>query len=262
MDFVGTRRWGSRVSAPPSQADIKCWEHRAEAASYRGTEGDPAEIMGLATLCLANADSRGSHRISGLVEELQLHCARRLPLVNFSECEDIMKLLAGSRVLLLSLVGIAALYSCRRAAAQDANDKPIVASAAAAKFTTIPVAPKCFTIAVDKGDPFAGPSVILARFAPGCVAPFHWHTPNESVMAVSGSLELQMKDDKPMVAHHGDYLYLPSHHAHRATCRGAAPCLVFLTSDAAFDIHWVDDSGKEISLEDAVANVKQAKKRP
>lgn len=81
-------------------------------------------------------------------------------------------------------------------------------------------------------------------------------------MMVSGSLEVQMKGDKAMVAHHGDYLYLPPHHVHRATCQGAAPCLVFLTSDAPFDIHWVDDAGQEISLDAAMAKVKPQHKQP
>ena len=42
-------------------------------------------------------------------------------------------------------------------------------------------------------------------------------------------------------------------------CTGAAPCTVFLTSDAAFDIHWVDADGKEISLADALKVAKSAK---
>ena len=147
-----------------------------------------------------------------------------------------------------------------RVVAQDSQDQPIAATAAKAKFSAIPNAPKCFTIAVEKGDPSKGASVILARFAPGCVAPFHWHTPTETVMMASGALELQMKDDKPMVAHRGDFVYMPSHHAHRATCQGSAPCLVFLSSDGAFHVHWIDDSGKEITLEAAMQNVKTPKK--
>jgi quercetin dioxygenase-like cupin family protein len=163
-----------------------------------------------------------------------------------------MKLLVGSRVLLLGLLAIAAFGPVRRAAAQDSQDKPVVAPAVAAKFTAIPTAPKCFTIAVEKGDPAAGASVILAKFAPGCVAPFHWHTPTETVMVVSGSLEVQMQGDKAMTAHRGDFLSMPPRHVHRATCQSSAACLVFLSSDAAFDIHWVDASGKEISLEAAM----------
>jgi len=134
----------------------------------------------------------------------------------------------------------------------QAVESPIVGPVSAAKFMAIPNAPDCFTIAVEKGDPMKGPSVILARFAPHCVAPFHWHTPGETLMAVSGALETQMKDNKAMVVHAGDFVYLPSRHVHRANCTGAEPCLVFLSSDAAFDIHWVDAAGNEIPFEQAV----------
>jgi hypothetical protein len=69
-----------------------------------------------------------------------------------------------------------------------------------------------------------------------------------------------MKGDKAIVARSGDFVYLPSHHVHRATCHGSAPCLVFLSSDAAFDIHWVDEEGKEIPFEQAVKPAKTTTK--
>jgi quercetin dioxygenase-like cupin family protein len=151
----------------------------------------------------------------------------------------------------ISVLLLVVLISVVRVAAQGAADTPIVNPAAGVKFGPIPNAPECFTVAVEKGDPFKGPSVILAKFAPGCVAPFHWHTPVETVMVVSGALEVQMKGDQPFVAHGGDFADMPSRHVHRATCQGAEPCLVFLGSSAAFDVHWVDADGKEISLEAA-----------
>jgi quercetin dioxygenase-like cupin family protein len=161
-----------------------------------------------------------------------------------------------SRVRRTTLLFTLAIWcSTARLAAQE-NNTPIVNPAAAAKFAAIPNAPPCFTIAVEKGDPSKGPSVILARFAPHCVAPYHWHTPSETAMVASGTLETQMKGDKAIVAHSGDFVYLPSQHVHRATCNGTAPCLVFLTSDAAFDIHWVDAEGKEIPLEQAMKPAK------
>ena len=144
--------------------------------------------------------------------------------------------------------------------ATQATENPIVNPAAAAKFAPIPNAPECFTIAVEKGDSAKGPSVILARFAPHCVAPYHWHTPSETAMVASGALEIQMKGDHAIVARSGDYAYLPSHHVHRATCNGASPCLVFLSADAAFDIHWVDAEGKEIPFEQAVKPTKATSK--
>ena len=163
------------------------------------------------------------------------------------------------RICAFLVVFAASIMGQSRLAAQGTEEKPIVTAATDAKFAAIPNAPDCFTIAVERGDPTKGPSVILAKFAPGCVAPFHWHTPSETAMVVSGSLQATMKGDKPFVAHHGDFLYLPAHHVHRAACLGAAPCVVFLTSDAAFDIHWVDAAGQEIPLEAALKAVKSAK---
>jgi quercetin dioxygenase-like cupin family protein len=144
--------------------------------------------------------------------------------------------------------------------AAQATDSPIVSPAAGAKFAPISNAPECFTVAVEKGDPTKGPSVILARFAPRCVAPYHWHTPSETAMVASGTLETKMKGDKAVVARSGDFVYLPSHHVHRATCNGTSPCLIFLSSDAAFDVHWVDAEGKEIPFEQAVKPTKATAK--
>ena len=158
---------------------------------------------------------------------------------------------SSARVLLVVLAAVSVI-GVVRLAAQDSADQPIVSPAASAKFGPVPNVPPCFTIAVERGDPAKGPSVILARFAPACVAPFHWHTPTETAMIVSGSLEVQMKGEKAFVGHHGDFVFLPSHHVHRATCMGSAPCLVFLASDAAFDVHWVDAAGQEIPLEAAL----------
>ena len=157
------------------------------------------------------------------------------------------------------VLGAVSIIGTAHLAAQGTEEKPIVATAATAKFGAIPNAPECFTVAVERGDPTKGPSVILARFAPGCVAPFHWHTPSETAMVVSGSLQVQMKGDTAFAAHHGDFVYFPPRHVHRATCLGSAPCLVFLTSDAAFDIHWVDAAGQEIPLETAMKGVRPAK---
>ncbi len=164
------------------------------------------------------------------------------------------------RVFLLVLTAVSIIALPRRLAAQGTEVKPIVTTAASAKFGTIPNAPACFTVAVERGDPSTGPSVLLAKFTSGCVAPWHWHTPNETVMVVSGSLEFQMKDDKASVARHGDFVYLPEHHVHRATCLGSTPCMIFLSSDAAFDVHWVDAAGQEIPLETALKNAKPATK--
>jgi hypothetical protein len=56
----------------------------------------------------------------------------------------------------------------------------------------------------------------------------------------------------------GDYLHLPSKHVHQFTCITA--CKLFLAIDAAFDIHYVDASGNEISPDDALKAKAHTKK--
>jgi hypothetical protein len=46
---------------------------------------------------------------------------------------------------------------------------------------------------------------------------------------------------------------MPSKHVHRFTCTQA--CTLYVYSDAAFDIHYVDDQGKEIPSEEALKKV-------
>ncbi len=114
-------------------------------------------------------------------------------------------------------------------------------------FAALPGLPNCTTGAVQSGDPSKGPSVILAKAENGCVIPWHWHTPNEHVMIVSGSAKLEMKDGKSAVLGPGGYALMPSKHVHEFTCTSA--CSLFISSDAAFDIHYVDAKGQEIPPE-------------
>jgi len=139
-----------------------------------------------------------------------------------------------------------------------AEDKMVYAGRATSKFVSFPGLPTCTTNSVQNGDPSTGGSVILARSAAGCTVPWHWHTPNEQLMIVSGSATVAMKDGAPTALQAGDYLSLPGKHVHQFTCVTA--CMMFVVSDAAFDIHYVDASGKEISPDEALKS--QTKRRP
>src|SRR5262249_38360888 len=147
---------------------------------------------------------------------------------------------------------ICAFLLCSVPTLRGQDDKPVVARAAATKFGPAPNAPDCFTISAVRGNPSQAASVLLARFAPGCVAPYPSHTPSETVMIVGGALEFQMRGDKAMLVHRGDFAYMPPKHVHRATCTGSAPCLVYLSAEGPFDVHWVDADDKEITLEAAM----------
>src|SRR5205823_5189833 len=93
-------------------------------------------------------------------------------------------------------------------------------------------------------------AVIMAKVATGCVIPWHWHSASEELMFVSGSAKVDMKEGAPARMHAGDYLHLPSKNVHQFSC--VAACSFFIITDAAFDIHYVDASGKEIPLDEAI----------
>ena len=122
------------------------------------------------------------------------------------------------------------------------------------KFAPMAGLPSCITLAAESGDPSKGPSVIVFRGTAGCLIPWHWHTPTEHVMMVSGSAKVEMKGGSSATLGPGGYAMMPSKHVHQFTCTTA--CSAFLNSDGAFDIHYLDASGKEISPDAALAKNK------
>ena len=129
------------------------------------------------------------------------------------------------------------------------------------KFTPIPDMPACASAAILRGEPRSGPAWVLLKLASGCRVPWHWHTANETLVVISGRGTVAMKDGPPLRFAPGAYASLPSHHMHQASCSRA--CLLFNGADAAFDIHYVDASGEEISSNQALkppARTKRMKK--
>lgn len=111
--------------------------------------------------------------------------------------------------------------------------------------------PPCITLAVESGDPTKGEAMIVFKAPAGCKIPWHWHTPAEHVMIVSGAAKLEMKDGKSAVLTAGGYGLVPRKHVHQFTCVKA--CTTFISCSSAFDIHYVDADGKEIPVEAALA---------
>ena len=112
----------------------------------------------------------------------------------------------------------------------------------------------CEVNGLEAGDPAKPGSIFVEKFAPGCPIPWHWHTPNEHVMMVGGTFNFEIKGEKPVQIHAGDFVLIPSRHVSQTTCVGPEPCVNFLYTDAPMDIHFVDDAGAEISLDQAVKN--------
>jgi quercetin dioxygenase-like cupin family protein len=127
------------------------------------------------------------------------------------------------------------------------------------KYTTVPDMPDCATAAILRGDPRSGPAWVLLKLASGCRVPWHWHTANETLVVISGRGSLAMKDGRPLKFVPGAYASLPSRHMHQASC--ARSCLLFSGADAAFDIHYVDANGEEISARKALVPSPKTKQR-
>ena len=155
------------------------------------------------------------------------------------------------QVLVLSLMPFAA--DCARSQGITAHAAGL--NLGEMKFASVPGIPACSTASVQNGNPAKGPSILLAKAETGCTVPWHWHTPNEHLMLVSGVATLEMKDAKPLTLRAGGYALMPSKHVHQFRCTSA--CLFYVHSDGAFDTHYVDDMGKEVALEDALKAVKQ-----
>ncbi len=138
------------------------------------------------------------------------------------------------------------------AAAQNDNGMAF-AAASKSKFINLPNLPSCMTVAIQRGDPSKGPSVLLLKLQAGCTVPWHWHTVGEGLMIVSGTGKAEMKDGQPAAMQKGDYVYLPGKMVHQFVA--TSPVLMFDVPDGAFDIHYVDQAGNEIPLGDAIKKV-------
>jgi quercetin dioxygenase-like cupin family protein len=161
------------------------------------------------------------------------------------------------RALVIMLGAAAVVGESARAPASDPG--PMVAmSPQTMTFAPIPTMPRCASGAILRGNPRSGPAWVLLKLASGCRVPWHWHSANEDLVIVSGRGTMEMKDGPPLQFVPGAYVSLPNHHVHRASCSRA--CLLFSIADGAFDIHYVDTSGKEIDADRALGQSAKTKR--
>jgi mannose-6-phosphate isomerase-like protein (cupin superfamily) len=159
------------------------------------------------------------------------------------------------------ILGIAlAVIIPARVPARDPDPEPMrVVDPATAKYIAIPDMPPCVTAAILRGDPRSGPAWVLLKLTAGCRVPSHWHTANEDLVVISGQGTIAMDAGPPLRFVPGALAALPSHHVHHASC--TRTCLLFSIADAAFDIHYVDASGNEISAAQALKAPASTKRR-
>lgn len=98
-----------------------------------------------------------------------------------------------------------------------------------------PFLPKGCQIAVLHGDP-AKPNVdIFFKVPANATIPRHWHTSAERMVLVSGELHVTYDGQKTTVLKPGMYAYGPAKLPHKAECRKAGPCVLFIAFEEPLD---------------------------
>jgi hypothetical protein len=65
-------------------------------------------------------------------------------------------------------------------------------------------------------------------------------------MIVRGTARFDMKDAKSVTLTPGGFAIMASQHPHQFNCI-KGPCEIYVHSDAAFDLHYVDKAGNEMT---------------
>jgi quercetin dioxygenase-like cupin family protein len=99
--------------------------------------------------------------------------------------------------------------------------------------------PDCLQFSLENGDLKTGPSTAIMKATPGCVVAPHYHTAEEQLIIVRGSVSTGMEGMSDTVLEPGGFAMMPSKRVHWFTCTQKEECLMFVTFDRAYDIVWV-----------------------
>jgi len=95
--------------------------------------------------------------------------------------------------------------------------------------------PKGCEIAVLHGDPAKNNADIFFRVPVNSSLPRHWHTSAERMVLVSGELHVTYDGHKTAVLKPGTYAYGPAKLPHKAECKNAGPCVLFIAFESSVD---------------------------
>ena len=97
---------------------------------------------------------------------------------------------------------------------------------------------KCLLSAIETGDPTTGRSTLILKAPPRCVVPWHFHTAEEQLIIISGTVLAEMTDHEPARLGPGGFAVMGGHMPHQFTCQGKFACLMVVAFDRAYDIYW------------------------
>jgi quercetin dioxygenase-like cupin family protein len=103
---------------------------------------------------------------------------------------------------------------------------------------------KCLESALETGNPETGPSTFILKAPAGCRVPAHYHSAQEQLIVIRGSVMTGMKGMHSATLTAGGFAVMPGKAIHWFSCEGKDPCLMVVTFDQKYDIVWVDAHSK------------------
>lgn len=104
-----------------------------------------------------------------------------------------------------------------------------------------------------RGDLTKEGGTFLSRTDANGVAPWHWHSPIEEFVVLTGNVVVQVKGHAPVALSPGGYSQAPGKVPHRFRCIGNQDCILLTIGAGAYDMHWVDEHGNELTSEQALS---------
>ena len=125
--------------------------------------------------------------------------------------------------------------------AADSEPPLAIAAAADLDWGQCPAGmPEGCQIAVLHGDPARPNADIFLKVPAGSAIAPHWHSSAERMMLVAGSLAVQYQGSAETVLEPGTYAFGPARLPHKADCRSAEPCILFIAFEGPVDRHDFD----------------------
>jgi quercetin dioxygenase-like cupin family protein len=103
---------------------------------------------------------------------------------------------------------------------------------------------KCLMYALEAGDPETGASTQILKASRQCVVPWHYHTAEEQLVVIDGTVSTEMEGMPASSLGPGGFAMMPSNSKHQFSCGPEKECLMMVSFDRRYDIVWVKSSVK------------------
>jgi quercetin dioxygenase-like cupin family protein len=102
---------------------------------------------------------------------------------------------------------------------------------------------KCLRSSLESGDPRTGPSTYILSAPEKCAVPWHYHTAEEQLVVIRGSVLTEMDGMRSSTLGAGGFALMPSKKHHQFSCGEKSECLMVVSFDRPYDIFWVKELG-------------------